>query len=120
MCTKKCDTVSACDLGVSMYSEDNYECVGGYCDYIGCTGDAECQEGMMNADYVCADPFDWGIDTCTIGCDTPADCATGGGVAYDADNYDCVDNVCKYSGCNSTSECENSTGLGAGYECVTL
>jgi len=119
-CTRKCGTVSDCDLGSILYDTDNYDCVGGYCDYTGCTEDVECQEGMMSSDYVCGDPYDWGIDTCAIGCDTASDCDTGTGAAFDADNYDCVAGVCVYAGCNSTTECENSTGLGAGYECVEL
>jgi hypothetical protein len=118
ICTRTCGAIGDCDLGVGMYDEDNYDCAGGYCDYTGCTGDTECQDGMMNDDYVCADPWGFGFDNCVMGCGAPADCATGGGAAYDADNYACEGDVCVYAGCNDTAECESTAGLGAGYECV--
>jgi hypothetical protein len=48
---------------------------------------------------------------CQTGCAVPADCAAGppGGTA-DVDNYACVDEVCAWTGCNSTAECVATLG----------
>ncbi|MCO4746007.1 MAG: hypothetical protein KC912_14525 [Proteobacteria bacterium] len=53
---------------------------------------------------------------CYEGCVTASDCATSS-AAYDADNYECTaTGACKYTGCNSTSECQAS--LTADYVCL--
>ena len=121
ICTLKCEFVSDCDTGGSvLYDEDNYECTNGYCEYQGCNDDAECKEAMMSEDYVCVDYYDHGTKTCLLSCTSVADCGSDGQPAYDEDNYDCVEDLCIYTGCNSTEECEDTVGHGEGYECVSL
>jgi hypothetical protein len=73
---------------------------------------------MMSTDYICAEYMGMDIKICTFSCDVPSDCDFGSGPAYDVDNYDCVDNVCVYTGCNSTDECVETSSMGAGWECV--
>ena len=58
------------------------------------------------------------IPVCQPGCDTVADCDLGS-APFDSDNYECTDaGYCKYTGCNTTSECEAT--FGSGYGCVEL
>jgi hypothetical protein len=42
---------------------------------------------------------------CVPTCQTSEDCVLGAGAAYDADNYDCTDGECVWTGCNSNDEC---------------
>ncbi|RME21227.1 MAG: hypothetical protein D6806_15015 [Deltaproteobacteria bacterium] len=49
-----------------------------------------------------------GVPQCLKGCTSAADCDFGS-PAYDADNYECRNGVCVYSGCNSDGECQAST-----------
>ena len=119
MCAEECGTVVDCytDYSTGAYDADNYECTGGYCVWTGCNTTAECQESMMSTDYVCG-PSQWtDLDICQLSCVVPADCDTGSaGDAYNADNYDCVDDLCHYTGCNDDAECVDS--LGASWECI--
>jgi hypothetical protein len=51
-------------------------------------------------------PADPGPPICLYACSTPADCDTGGGDPFTADNYECTGGGCIYTGCNSDSECQ--------------
>lgn len=44
------------------------------------------------------------LAVCHATCAAPADCSQGT-AAYDADNYDCDQGTCVWTGCNSTAEC---------------
>ena len=44
-----------------------------------------------------------------LGRQGPGDCGTGT-AAYDEDNYDCIDQLCVYTGCNFEAECQESNG----------
>ncbi len=115
-CVYYCSTPSDCDLGISLYDTDNYECDGGYCNWTGCNSTSECQDAMQNTDYVCGAMAGVPYDMCVLSCSSPSDCATGAGPAYDSDNYECEDSICVYSGCNSDDECQQSND--ANWECV--
>lgn len=43
-CATACSTATDCDQGQLAYDADNYECVSGHCEYLGCNSDAECME----------------------------------------------------------------------------
>ena len=97
-----------------MYDADNYDCTAeGFCEYTGCNSTAECEEAI--AGYVCAAYPGMDIDLCQLSCGDPGDCGTGT-AAYDDDNYDCVDELCVYTGCNSEAECQESND--ADWTCV--
>ena len=71
--------------------------------YTGCNSDAECQE--TDPANVCAD-FSalGGIPSCVRACSVAEDCSQGS-APFDADNYECDDGICLYTGCNSDAEC---------------
>ncbi len=116
-CVKYCSVPADCELGISLYSADNYECDGGYCNWTGCNNDTECQEAMQDSTYTCESMTGYPYDNCQKNCNSPTDCvANGATAAYDADNYDCESNLCVYSGCNSDGECQSS--FTADWECV--
>jgi hypothetical protein len=88
--------------------------------WAGCGGDGAGTDGGLAAD---ADPLapdadplapdaGAGIDgggepalaVCQLGCTTASDCGQAT-AAYDADNYECDQGVCVWTGCNSTAEC---------------
>ena len=50
-CVMGCSTMVDCDLGLSAYDSDNYECIDGGCVYSGCNTDQECDDYMDG--YVC-------------------------------------------------------------------
>jgi hypothetical protein len=53
-CTLKCNQPADCDQGTGgAFSADNYHCVEGFCEYTGCTSDAECAESFNNSAYGC-------------------------------------------------------------------
>lgn len=112
-CLPGCSTADDCNLGTPDFDADNYACDGGACVYQGCNSDAECQQ---KGSFLCRDtaaallPGFEGVSTCVPACSTADDCNQGGG-AYDADNYDCIDGACIWTGCNSSDEC------GAGQVC---
>jgi hypothetical protein len=70
----------------------------------------------MIAGYECLPSPYFDIPICQQPCQAAADCDVGGGAAYDADNYSCEDQTCVYTGCNSDTECQDSSG--ADFECV--
>jgi hypothetical protein len=115
-CARLCDIVDECNLGSPWYDGDNYLCNGeGFCEYTGCADSVECTE--LVDDYVCAPMTGYVVDVCQATCEVPEDCGTGA-PAFDADNYDCVDSLCVYTGCNSESECQDSWD--SEYTCVGL
>ena len=107
-CVHTCTTTADCSQNVAYMDADNYSCESGTCRYLGCNTDAECQ---TIGPYACRDQGS-GTRYCVHTCSVPADCSAG--VSYvDADNYVCEVGVCRYTGCNSDSECQ---ALGA-YVC---
>jgi hypothetical protein len=100
-CYAQCTVPANCATTVAYMDADNYACAAGWCRYLGCNSDAECQ--TIGA-YACRDQGS-GTRYCVHTCEVPADCSAG--VAYsDADNYACEAGVCRYTGCNSDSECQ--------------
>jgi hypothetical protein len=55
---------------------------------------------------------------CYATCATVADCDFGNPI-NDADNYECDEGVCRYTGCNSTQECVD-TFMSTAYACGTV
>jgi hypothetical protein len=103
-CWPTCTAVSQCTNPNSpLLDADNYACDGGKCRWLGCNNTTECTQGNMSPAWTCRDSGG-GARACFHTCTAPADCATAS-APYDADNYDCVDGICQYSGCNSTAEC---------------
>jgi hypothetical protein len=101
LCVHTCSTTADCTQNVAYMDADNYACEAGWCRYLGCNTDAECQ--TIGA-YACRDQGS-GTRYCVHTCSVPADCSAG--VAYsDADNYACEAGVCRYTGCNSDNECQ--------------
>ncbi len=111
VCLAICNTAADCSQGSPAFDENNYSCDAGHCNYTGCVDDAECQ-GQGN--LVCRtgfDPFMLGSSKiCVFACLTPTDCDFNTGPAWDADNYDCVDGGCQYTGCNNEAECAAQPG----------
>ena len=82
---------------------DNFACKAGTCAYVGCHSTDECESTIALA---CAEVAP-GLNTCQPACTATADCAPAGSPAWaDADNYACVQGVCKYTGCNADDECK--------------
>ena len=109
-CVPGCTATSDCSLAAAgtLYDTDNYECSDGACVFTGCNTDGECQE-TQGATFVCVDPFDIGQKSCYQSCSTSNDCGTpASGPAYDADNYQCDDELCLYSGCLNDTECSET------------
>jgi hypothetical protein len=100
-CVHTCTAPADCATTAAYMDADNYACVSGACQYLGCNSDAECQ--TIGA-YACRSQgtlTKYCVHTCTV----PADCSAG--VAYmDADNYACEAGLCRYTGCNSDAECQ--------------
>jgi len=117
-CVHVCDTAEDCSLGAALYDADNYVCTAeGLCEYTGCNDTAECEETTPGT--VCADVAGLDIDLCQTSCGEPAECAADSPPdAEDEDNYDCVDDLCVYTGCNSEEECQNSWN--SSYTCAGL
>jgi hypothetical protein len=104
ICQHACSTPSDCDLGILPNDADNYSCSQGYCHYLGCNSDPECQS---IGNYLCRDTG-LGGPSCVQACTTAASCVvSGAGAAYDLDNYSCPQGSCQYLGCNSDPECQS-------------
>ncbi|MBN8613312.1 MAG: hypothetical protein J0L92_22150 [Deltaproteobacteria bacterium] len=115
-CLDTCSTSAECGSGTAAFDTDNYECVGGVCEYRGCRHDAECAATFSSSAFVCrrATLPDTGLPVptaernCVHGCVEASDCATSSG-AFDADNYTCSsEGACVYAGCNDDAECRAS------------
>lgn len=103
-CVPACDVAGDCALvGGGAYDADNYRCTGGACEWTGCNSTAECNE-LPGGPYVCARSEGAAFDSCLYACAMPADCDQGTPLAS-ADNYECVDGACRWTGCNDSSEC---------------
>ena len=89
--------------GSPAFDADNYACVKGSCQYLGCNTDFEC--GALAAGMVCRKA--WGSPTayCLQGCKAPKDCASTV-AAYDASHFACDDGLCRYLGCAGDVECQ--------------
>lgn len=101
-CVQVCDVVEDCFLPSPLYDGGNWACESQRCEYLGCTSDEECQEGLQTPNYACLDVG--GTPTCQRTCESPADCLTPTPL-YDADNWACEEGLCAFQGCNSTEEC---------------
>ncbi|MBO6933921.1 MAG: hypothetical protein JJ863_03075 [Deltaproteobacteria bacterium] len=112
-CQLGCATGADCGSASAAFDADNYECDAGICRYTGCNSDSECQSTFMSTGYVCRDLS--GLATCQQACSTASDCGSGS-AAFDTDNYECDAGVCRYTGCNSDSEC-TSTYMDSRYGC---
>ncbi len=64
-------------LGTYPYS---FDCGDGFCSFLGCTGDDECNAVPGLRGWVCAQ--DTEVPSCTPGCDADDDCATAGLVGW--------------------------------------
>src|SRR5690606_22707908 len=42
VCVPVCNLAEDCDMGIEPTTADNYQCVFGGCEWIGCVGDSEC------------------------------------------------------------------------------
>ena len=115
-CLAACSAASECAQASPLFDVDNYDCDDGTCRWTGCNSTGECTEAYANPNYTCREIAPLTFASCYPTCSTAADCAiTGGGVLYDADNYACESGACRWTGCNSTGECQ--AGIGANYTC---
>jgi len=105
-CRKSCNGPSDCvppDPNQTQ-TENNWSCVSGHCEFLGCQNTSECQAvfpGMQN--ITCnanVQPHQ-----CTIPCTGPGDCAIPDSSLYGADNWSCTNQLCVYAGCNNDQEC---------------
>jgi hypothetical protein len=99
--------------------EDNWACEASTCRYLGCASDAECAEtfGATGATYRCVSSLG-GVPTCVEQCASPADCASPA-PSVDEDNWACEASTCRYLGCASDAECNETFGAtGGSYRCV--
>ncbi len=109
-CVPSCSVPSDCPhpaVSDARFDADNYACQGGACIYTGCSGDGECQQSLAatGLSWVCRDLGN-GYKGCASQCTTPADCVyLDGNVLFDADNYECVDGLCRHLGCQADAEC---------------
>lgn len=109
-CVPGCTSNSDCSLAAAgtLYDADNYQCTEGACVFTGCNTDSECQEAQGNS-FVCVDPFDVGQKSCYQSCSSSDNCGNSdAGPAYDANNYECNNDLCIYTGCVSDDECSQT------------
>lgn len=114
-CVEGCAVEADCGTASAAFDADNYRCSAGHCEYQGCNDDAECASTFLDARYVCrdVDPPDRGLPipvalrNCVLGCSVASDCSTSS-AAFDADNYECRESACRYTGCNDDAECAGS------------
>ncbi len=104
-CYESCGAASDCVIaGTVLYDVDNWTCDAGKCRWLGCSNTSECTTTFMDPDYSCQ-PSGAGFDTCWPTCSTPADCSNPASTLFDTDNWACQGGLCRWQGCNSTSEC---------------
>ncbi len=111
-CVLACSTATDCDpYGTgsteNAYDFDNYKCESGYCRYIGCKNDSECEATMMDDSYACQDTEMSEIKTCQIKCSTADDCANA---AYSAEAYKCEGSRCILKNCSEMDWCSDVYG----------
>jgi hypothetical protein len=101
-CTLACTGPADCSFDSAPYDSDNYDCRNNVCVYTGCNSDAECQ---ALGNYLCRASAGSAMPVCLSPCTTTSDCNLGS-APYDSDNYECENDVCVYTGCNSDAECQ--------------
>lgn len=106
-CQLTCERPADCAGGGPQNGVDNFACDEGVCRWLGCH-EGECQEG-----YECVDIYGGGIPSCVQSCQRPADCDLGS-PSNDEDNYECEQNLCIWTGCNTDQEC---AFYGPGWTC---
>ncbi|HTJ80646.1 MAG TPA: hypothetical protein VL400_02950, partial [Polyangiaceae bacterium] len=52
-CQPTCTGAADCAQPSAAYDNDNWDCVEGRCEYLGCQSTDECQQSFMSASYVC-------------------------------------------------------------------
>lgn len=103
-CAPACNRDSDCNFDNGLRSQDNYRCVNLTCEYQGCTSDNECATALNDSSYGCA-PFNpGGMPSCVKRCSTVNDC-TMASELFGTDNYNCTGGYCRWTGCNSSTEC---------------
>lgn len=115
-CVLACNSTSACVYpGMAaggIYDDDNYSCADGACAYKGCLNDVECKNEPTLAQKTrkCVDTG-CGIKACLAVCGIPDDCIEQGAESnplVNADNYECVESLCRYIGCTGNQECKDA------------
>lgn len=107
ICYPACTTPADCDGGVSGYRAANFTCDDGFCIHRGCLDDDDCPTGGA---YLCHS-FAGEAPACVRVCFGVAECVMGGASpSMDADNYECLEGLCRWTGCNLDVECRNSFG----------
>lgn len=111
-CRPPCAQPIDCAGDGPYFDEDNYECVGGGCIWLGCVADSDCPDPSQ----VCRATDDGtGVDMyCVAGCASAGSCGQGMG-PFVPSNYSCIDGGCIFDGCSSDGECEE---LSPGTRCV--
>jgi len=108
-CFRSCSVVGDCaGMGAPpLYDVDNYACVSSACQFLGCNNTQECTDTLSNPNSVC-EPFPTlNYDFCAVPCGNAAECATPV-EAFNEDNYACDNSRCRYTGCLSATECNNT------------
>lgn len=110
-CRESCGSVDDCASATAVSDADNWTC-DGMCNYLGCNSDTECQSvyGASGGTWVCA-PGE--LPACVQSCGSVTDCASAS-VDADADNWACDAGHCRYTGCNSDTECQEVYGPSGG------
>ena len=114
-CQLGCTAAANCTTASAAFDADNYRCDTGRCVYTGCNGDAECAATFSDPRYVCRAvvppsgglPVPEAAQNCVLGCTVASDCSTPS-AAFDADNYECIEGACHYTGCNADAECAST------------
>ena len=107
-CRFECEQAADCDQGLPAFDADNFECAAGVCVYAGCNSDAEC--GNLG---ICREIGGDAFARCHPACASAADCAIdGGGPLDDAENYQCIEGACAWTGCLDDAECVEVNGEG--------
>lgn len=106
-CRRTCQSPGDCALASSeLNGTDNYACVDGFCEWLGCNSDQECIDDIGDG-HICMaeDSTDrLAIASCAKACATVSDCGTPTDL-YDEDNYVCEAGGCLWTGCNDDDEC---------------
>ncbi|MDX9723587.1 MAG: hypothetical protein RBU37_22765 [Myxococcota bacterium] len=115
-CVLAADCVSAFSA-TAITDDDNYACDQGRCTWLGCLNDGEC-DALFGAGTRHCVAFEDEPASCIPPCEEASDCVSDSGTAMrDADNFACEAGACRYLGCLSDEECEQS--LSADFACVT-
>lgn len=107
VCVLSCGAPADCATGGAgtIIDSNNYACEAGRCRWLGCLSTTECTTTYSDPGYVCEAAFGSDLATCWPTCSAPADCATPQSPILDTDNYACDGGKCRWTGCNSTTEC---------------